>query len=147
MKTSSNGNYENEEGEFVADFLAQQKISPELAEPEIPLHPLFSEATCVDELGSAEENSLYYLAGYCVSNITKYDKVCDNCISRVSTSSVSCIDAARLTQFKEYKDGSLTHPAQQAYQVLLACELVFRQQERNSMSQRNVQSFLLNLFE
>ena len=60
LKASSTGNYEDAEGELLADFLEQQPFLPELVEPDV--HPVFlSDETSVAELGCAERNSLYYL--------------------------------------------------------------------------------------
>ena len=48
---------------------------------------------------------------------------------------------------KEYKEGSLTHPTDQAFQLLLTCEMLFRAQDNHLlMSHFNVKKYLTDMF-
>ena len=48
---------------------------------------------------------------------------------------------------KEYKEGSLTHPTDQAFQLLLTCEMLFRAQDNHLlMSHINVKKYLTDQY-
>lgn len=79
------GSYEEDEGEFLADYFNHEPILP-------------SDSTATDinflddndqELSVVEQDSLYNLIGYCIHSIRNTEKTCEKCLQEVTASPTS----------------------------------------------------------
>jgi hypothetical protein len=59
------------------------------------------------QLNLAEQNCLYNIAGYIVSRVMKYEKVCDECVASVGSKESNNLSYAKLVSLREYKKNCL----------------------------------------
>lgn len=70
-------------------------------------------------LNLAEQNCLYNIAGYIVSRVMHFDKVCDECVgSKVA-------NYANLVTLREYKKECLFYVTEKVFTIFLKCEHIF----------------------
>lgn len=140
LKTPNAGNYQDDDNDFLADFSSDTPIVPELHDiPEVDLHIGQTAATMTKD----EENSLYYLCGYCISRLKLNDKHCSSCLESIQSSTPSNLFLAKLTNYKEYTDGNLVHPTVMAFQYIKTAEMTFRQYSSDDIiNMKNVKEYL-----
>lgn len=122
LKATHAGNYQEDDNEFLAEFADDQFQPTQEQVPEVN----FNHNIPMEDLTGDELNSLYYLAGYCITRIVNNDKHCYRCLATVKGTDPLSELSARLTNLKEYKEGCLAHPTEGAFQYLLSAEKIFR---------------------
>lgn len=141
LKTSHKGSYQQDDGDFLANFLDQPVTTP--AVPAIAKINL-SKSKSVPDLCGAEMNSLHYLAGYCAHSVLKNNRHCASCKKGIILEQASSTDVGKLTKLKEYKEGCLVHVTQKVFDLLLKVELIIRGYEDDTlMNSRNAKKLLL----
>lgn len=96
LKPVGNSSYEEDDRVIAGDFLSKPKAKKNL---KIPLIPDFS--TKDINLGDIEINVLYYIAGYILSRISKYNIVCKLCLN--SAGSLTYDPISKCTKFVQLK--------------------------------------------
>ncbi|XP_034048143.1 uncharacterized protein LOC117529457 isoform X2 [Thalassophryne amazonica] len=136
------GSSQQDDGEFLADFLDQHSRVPcELNTESIRF---LVDQEGVPELGQAERDSLYNLTGYCVSNVRANEKTCESCIQAVMKNSHDkAHQASKLTQLKEYEEGNLIKVSDSVFDMVYRVELMFRRVENGLMNKNNVKKMLM----
>ena len=137
------GSYQQDDGEFLADFL-EQPVRVPAEPPAIVIHLSEEPSSSTQELPQAERDSLYNLAGYCLHSIKQNEKTCDRCMHAVTRGQDEAAHhSAGLSQLKEYRAGCLMHISAKAYDMLLNVELMFRRAQSTLMKDTNVKRRLV----
>lgn len=140
LKSNEKGNYELDDREYLADFLAT----------DISQLPAKEETDDIEEhanlngkqLGEDEEGSLYYLVGYCIRSLKRTRQLqCAECYMGVTTTNPPR-DVGLLTLLKEYKEGKLCHPSQQSYEACRVAEDVVCAAETTIIGKRDIVNVL-----
>lgn len=101
-----NTNYEQDSGNFLAEFLKFPKKKNKQCVEMCVLPPEIE--TKVIKLNNLELNSLYYVCGYIISSISKNQKICQNCIDSAGCKTYDPnITYSRLVSLKCYKKNTL----------------------------------------
>jgi hypothetical protein len=143
LKGSENGSYELDEGSLLADFVnvdAESQLGDHLSDDVVSACKPLLDTVNVVELDSLEVNCLYYLAGYVVSRVIKDDSTSADCISAVRSADFTNELGSTITQLlvlKEFKSGSLVPCNEITFNLLLSCEIYFRQKESSFLSATN----------
>jgi len=129
LKCPASGNYLEDDRSFLADFLDTPKEKP--ATPDECDEDTFSYLIgelLPDTLSKAQESSLYYLAGYCISSVSKSWTHCTTCLEAAEDRRKSLSQGSReaITRLKEYKEGALTHCSDEAFKLFREGEKQFR---------------------
>ena len=104
LSPCQHGNYQTDDREYLGDMLPKVIDNP---------HPVSEEVDVVEynftdslQLNGAECDSLYYLAGYCVTSLKKLRQICDTSQpALLNTGDVH--PNATLVKLKNFKDGAL----------------------------------------
>lgn len=136
LKSAEHGNYQQDDREYLADFLSAGCSSGNVEEEEN------SDETAIEiyehDLSEDEECALYYLAGYCVRSLKRTRQLqCESCSDLLITQDPPN-DLGMLAKLKEYKEGVLCHPSKLAYDACRAAEDVVRSAESSLQSQKDV---------
>lgn len=98
LKEVKSSNYELDERQYLGDLLPCEII--------IPCASLLpSELNHSLELSNSEQESLYYLAGYCIQSLIKLNQLCDSCARLLKA--VSPHEISTFLHPKNFKDGAL----------------------------------------
>ena len=108
---SSSYNYDN--SDFLAEFLDNtelKKVKDDSNEIEFVLE-FVSNIENHPKLNSLDKNCLYYVLGYIISRIEKYDRHCEKCLSflKVNSSSYVNEDINKFIIIADYNGNCLTH--------------------------------------
>jgi len=129
LKPVRGSNYDLDDREYLGDLLPPVIVPPE---PEATVD-LTNVVITVDQLlCSAEEQSLYYLAGYCVQSLKKLNRLCTKCIRILEHTDSVPHKHATLLRLKNFKDGALWEVNDKVYQLFSQWELVLRSTLRTS---------------
>ena len=97
----------------------------------------FISSECDTVLDIADQNSLYYLAGYVVASVQRNETTCDVCMQSLCVSNdmeqVDCT-ITQLVHFKEYIAGCLVKSTKDVYDLILLAEQTFRKMQPNLLS-------------
>ena len=126
-------------GEYLVEFLNQPILVPsELDTTNITL------SDAEHNLDKSEWNSLYYLAGYCVSKIKKHQLHCETCLASVETPVPLPSDVTKLTELKDYRGDCLVYVTEKVFDMIQTTELMLRGIEESSLLRSgNVKKVLL----
>jgi hypothetical protein len=152
LKGGSSGSYEQDDGMFIAEFidvcqLNSSRSDEENAEIFAACESLINNKTDT-LLDSVELNSLYYLAGYVAASVKKNETTCDLCMqSLLLSSDKEQVDdvVMQLVHLKEFVSGCLVSCCQAVFDLIVSCEIVFRQMQNRLMSLAcNVKDVVVN---
>lgn len=121
LKPTKASNYVEDEREYFGDLLPST-IEVPTAEPLLIDVPLASR----EEISAAEEESLYYLAGYCLQSLLKLKQVCEGCCTSLSNTSGVPHCRSGFLQFKNFKEGALCEVSGDTFALFKKWESVVR---------------------
>lgn len=126
LKHNKTGSYEQDDNDYLADFLSEDIERDEDAAQveEVFLCDLTSNVV----LPNAEVASLYYLAGYCIQSLLKKKQLCKTCVDSILHTGDG-LPEATFTLLKEYREGALVRCGVEAFDMLKVVEIVIRQTE------------------
>lgn len=87
------------------------------------------ELTNSNTLSDTEEESLYYLCGYCVQSLLKLGQLCKVCTDSMRVADSTHHPKSSYLRHKNFKDGALFEVSDEIYQEILKWENVIRQYE------------------
>ena len=135
------GSYQQDDGEFLADFRNQGVRVP--SEPQ-PQNIHLADDQHMQELPQAELDSLYHLAGYCIRSVKKNEKTCVTCMKAVTAGAEDeTHPAAELSKLKEYREGCMVHTSKTAYDMILIVESMFRAEQASLTNKTDVKTLLV----
>ena len=104
LTEKKDSNYQNDESEYLADFLNQSK--PKTDAKKSPKLFLSSEITTDETINKKEISVLKYIAGHTVFKVKKSTMTCDSCLGKVINSNPSS-ETSSFTKFRDYTGHSL----------------------------------------
>jgi hypothetical protein len=128
LHVPSNSNYNVDDSDYLADLVSATANVPMISSD------LFDvDAFSVDDvprltLSAAEQNTLYYVAGYCLHSIVISQNVCDDCVLPLLLCNERDDVPCTLTKLREYRDGALFKVSKSVYDMFFDLECMFRQQ-------------------
>ena len=114
LKPVKSGNYHLDDRQYLGDLLPDRISPPTLAD----LGSDDIEFTTAGELNTAEENSLYYLAGYCVHSLQRLKRLCGKCLESLKHKEEQPHSKSSLLRLKNFKDGALFEVNETIYSML-----------------------------
>ena len=123
LKPVRGSNYEQDDREFLGDLLPDE-IVPPAVEPDLDDTDI---TITIDELlNPNEEQSLYYLAGYCVQSLKKLSQLCDKCLRPLKHVGDDAHPQSALLQLKNFKAGALFEVCNSVYKLFYEWEILIR---------------------
>lgn len=119
LKHVKSSNYEEDERQYLGDLLPASIIIPASPETEL-IETQFVES---------EEQSLYYLAGYCIQSLKKQNQLCDNCLNALRHHGPTPHQLSKLLEFKSFKNGALFEVNEEIYRLFAGWERIVRSYE------------------
>lgn len=106
LKNTSKGNYDQDEGEFLLDYLDVIHVTKPVIYSQVKLPKNFVVSKI--NLSNREVNSLYnIIIGYLTDSIKKCSKTCPECLNSVESKSFKSTQYSRLVQLKCFKKNCL----------------------------------------
>lgn len=149
MRKVSSSNYEEDDREFLPDFLKilenlEKKDCSSATNTELPV--TMSAENVI--LSKTELNILNNVAGYIISSILKTKKCCDKCIQCVGSRKQRLSYYSKLTVIKSYRENTLFFVNQSTFTYFVAMEKIFRGYNNDSLfnASINLRNFFINKF-
>lgn len=124
-------NYELDDRQYLGDLLPEDIAPPPVVTTDFDIDELIISTN--SELSAAEEQSLYYLAGYCIQSLKKQKQLCTVCTSSVQHTAKDSHKHSTLLQMKNFKSGALFEVNDEIYQLFKQWEVIVRTYEPQVM--------------
>ena len=123
----NNTNYEQDDGNLIADFLKRFNKDKSKVVEQIPVIPLEAENKVIN-MNNFEMNSLYNVCGYVISRICKLNRVCNDCINSAGSKTYlnSNIKYSKFVQLKCYRTNTLFFVNNETFNYFFEMEIIFR---------------------
>lgn len=154
MKHINNSNYDNDDREYLSDFLeylSEKKKDKEVVDSNnnlanIDKIPSFDKNSA-QKLTTLELNSLYNITGYIINSIMKICKICNNCIKSVRSETSIGYSFSKFVRFKSYSKKSLFAVNIKTFNRFIIFEKMFRHYSKYfNIENINWQVFLISKF-
>lgn len=126
LKSPHTSNYDKDEGQIIDDFLSinnPKKLKKVEEYTEIPLNP--KDNIHIDNI---ELNILYNIAGYIISSIVKYNRVCSECLDSVGSKRYDPNQKySTLVQLRCFRRNTLFFVNNETFQYFYDMEIIIRQ--------------------
>ena len=123
LKEIKSSNYQQYDREYLGELLPTE-IVPLQECIGLDVHELAA------SLSNAKEESLYYLAGYCVRSLGKLKQLCTECIESLKHTDCVPHPKSSLLRFKNFKDGALLEVKSDVYEQFRKWEGIVKSLQR-----------------
>ena len=125
LKPTKTGNYQEDDREYLGDLLPAT-IKPPV--PQVEMLDLDVLSSCA-EISAHEEESLYYLAGYCVHSLDRQKQICKKCQHSVKHLGPNPHPRSSYLRNKNFKDGALFEVSHELFAMFKRWEVIIRSME------------------
>lgn len=146
LKDVSKGSYDQDDREFLSDFLDVVDNKPRKKEYSLVTIPADIVSKDIT-LNNSESNSLYNLSGYIITSIRRCSKTCNSCIESVGSKNFNSEEYSRLVSLKCFQRNCLFYCNYNTFICFIEMEKIFRE-FKFTLEQKNVnlKDFFLEKF-
>lgn len=137
LAISTSGNYEQDDREYMAEFLDCSTVPPAIDTPDDVVLCMLEEGF---EMSKDEANSLYYLAGYTLQSCRKQKQTCEQCFNAALRNDDAANELpSQLSALKEFTAAeSLCYVSKAVYDQFVLWERIIRDIETQVLVRPNI---------